>query len=195
VPGHSFTVMQAWSKIDDNYLLVDQWRAQAELDEIISALTMALRVCRPSAVLIEQTGFGQALARDVQRRFSRTRIKLISPDGRSKTARLLSHLALIEGCRICLAQDASWRDAFVEEFVQFPNGAFDDQVDALTMAMDFFVENQTLEPLKSRALGGVLNSHSVFTPASKMAASSIQPANVFSRSGPSRATIFPRPQV
>jgi predicted phage terminase large subunit-like protein len=187
--GHSFTVMQAWSKIDDNFVLLDQWRAQADIDEIVSALIKAVGCCRPGMVLIEHTGFGQALARDVQRRFPRTKIRLISPDQRSKSARLLSHIHLIEGNRIKLAQDAWWHGDFVEEFVRFPNGNFDDQVDAFSLAMDFFAGNPALEAPKSRALGGTLNSRGMFTPAGKVIGAST--ANIFCRRKYHFANIFP----
>jgi predicted phage terminase large subunit-like protein len=189
--GHSHTVMQAWSRMGDDFLLLDQSRSQGEIDEIASALTKAVAHCRPVMVLIEQTGFGQALARDVQRRYPKTKIRLITPDRRSKTARLLSHVPLIEECRISLAGEAYWREAFVEEFLRFPNGDFDDQVDAFTLAMDFFAEHPILEAPKSRALGGTLNARGVFTTASQTTNSFSTAANVFCRSAPSYTSIFP----
>jgi hypothetical protein len=144
-------------------------------------------------VLIEQTRFGQALARDVQRRFPKMAIRLISPDRRSKTARLLPHLALIEEGLISLAHNAVWRHEFVEEFLRFPNGDFDDQVDAFTQAMAFFAENPPLETPRSRALDGTLNSRSVFTPAAGMTGSSR--ANIFYRRAPSTTSIFPSSNI
>jgi predicted phage terminase large subunit-like protein len=190
-PGHSHTAMQAWATIGEEFLLLDQWRGQAEIDEIVSALLEAVASCRPAMVLIEHTGFGHALARDVQRRYPKTKLRLISPDRRSKTARLLAHIALIEDRRVHLQDSAFWREAFVEEFLRFPNGDFDDQVDAFTLAMDFFAENPILEVPRARALGGTLNARGVFTPAAQATNLTGRPANVFCRSARSTSSIFP----
>jgi hypothetical protein len=88
-----------------------------------------------------------------------------------------------------LAQDAWWHGDFVEEFVRFPNGNFDDQVDALCLAMDFFAGNPALEAPKSRALGGILNSRGLFTPAEKVIGAST--ANIFHRRKDYFTNIFP----
>ena len=53
-----------------------------------------------------------------------------------KVARLNSVTPLIEGGRVFLKKDVPWLDDFMNEMQSFPNGANDDQVDALSMGLD-----------------------------------------------------------
>jgi predicted phage terminase large subunit-like protein len=157
-PGHSFTVMQAWSRVGDDFLLLDQWREQADVDAAVSALKFAVRACSPALVRIEFSGYGQLLARDLQKTSRSVEIQLVPTDRRSKSARLLGHADLIQSGRIKLAQGADWRETWVSEFETFPKGPFDDQVDACTLALDFFVQGLALTKPQPRALGGVLSN-------------------------------------
>ena len=53
-----------------------------------------------------------------------------------KVTRVAAVTDLIEGGRVLLPRNAIWLDDFIEETVSFPNGTHDDQVDALSMALD-----------------------------------------------------------
>ena len=53
-----------------------------------------------------------------------------------KVARLNTVTPLIEGGRVFLPKDVPWLDEFMNEMQSFPNGAHDDQVDALSMGLD-----------------------------------------------------------
>ena len=162
-PGHSFTVMQAWAPCGNEFFLLDQWREQADVAEACSALKVAARNCRPAAVLIEFSGYGQTLARDLQKQSRSLKIDLVPPDRCSKTARLLRHIEVIQSGRVKLFESAEWREAWVSEFEQFPHGGFDDQVDAFTLAMDYLVQAPALIKPRARALGGTLSTRAVFT--------------------------------
>jgi predicted phage terminase large subunit-like protein len=137
------------------------------MDDASSALKFAARSCRPAAVVIEFSGYGQALARDLQKHDRSLKIELVPTDRRSKTARLLRHIDAIRSGQIKLPQSAEWRETWISEFEQFPQGAFDDQVDAFTLAMDRLVEGPTLISPPARALGGTLSTRGVFTSGSE----------------------------
>jgi hypothetical protein len=49
---------------------------------------------------------------------------------------------LIEAGRVWLPKNAKWLDDFIDELSHFPHGKFSDQVDALTMALQFLKVNQ-----------------------------------------------------
>jgi len=157
-PGHSFTVMQAWTEVGDDFLLLDQWREQADVDAAVSALRIAVRTSSPALVRIEFSGIGQILAREVQKKNPTLEVELVPLDRRSKTARLLSHIGLIQAGRIKLPQGADWCEAWLSEFEAFPKAPFDDQVDACTMALDFFAVGVPLAIPQRRSMGGVLTS-------------------------------------
>ena len=193
-PGHSFTVMQAWSSFRNEFFLLDQWREQADVEETSSVLKIATQNCRAAAVLIEFSGYGQTLTRDLQKRFRLLKIHLIPTDRRSKTARLLHHIDTIQSGRIKLPQGADWREAWDSEFEQFPHGPFDDQVDALTQYLDFMAQTPTLYSLPTRALGGIMSKHGVWTAASDLTRRSIRPGYVAPGRQRSMTRIFPKRQ-
>jgi predicted phage terminase large subunit-like protein len=180
-PGHSFTVMQAWARFEDDFYLFDQWRHQASIDDAVSALKFAAKSCRPAAVVIEFSGYGQTLARDLQKQHRSLNIELVPTDRRSKTVRLLRHIDAIRSGHVKLPQSAEWREAWIAELEQFPRGAFDDQVDAFTLAMDRLVEGPKLINPPPRALGGTLNTRGVFTPGSEWGRRGIQGRSVLGR--------------
>jgi predicted phage terminase large subunit-like protein len=139
--GNSHTVIQVWTRDDDLDFLIDQWREQAEFEEAEAALQRFYRRYRPARILIERTGFGSALGR---RPKVRKIIDSVIPDGRSKIERLYAHIKHIRSGRIQLPKSAELTDAFIEEFVNFPAGEHDDQVDATTQYLDFMATSPRL---------------------------------------------------
>ncbi|HVD83689.1 MAG TPA: hypothetical protein VNC42_05595 [Bradyrhizobium sp.] len=180
-PGHSFTVMQAWLSFENEFFLLDQWREQADVGEACSALKFAARNCRPAAVLIEWSGYGQIFARELQKQSRSLKIDLVPPDRCSKTARLLRHIEVIQSGRVKLFESADWREAWVSEFEQFPHGGFDDQVDAFTLAMDYLVNGPTLIRPPARALGGTISARGVFTTGTEWGRRGVRGYTVLSR--------------
>jgi predicted phage terminase large subunit-like protein len=143
-PNNSFSVIQAWCWDGENYYLVDRFREQCGFEDFRRAYWRFVRRYRPSVALIEMTGYGTSLRDEVKRK-AWPRFKPITPDPRrSKKARLRQHLDTILACRIRLPSDADWAETFISECVEFP-GRFDDQVDALTQALDFFAEGPELD--------------------------------------------------
>jgi predicted phage terminase large subunit-like protein len=168
-PEHCFTVMQGWSPVGNEFFLRDQWRKQADIGEASRALNKATANCQAAAVLIEWSGYGQTLFENLRRHFRSLNHHLIAPDGRSKTARLLPHIDVIQSGRIRLPQDARWREAYACEFEQFPHGPFDDQVDATTQFLDFMLTSPALEKPPERCLGVAANRSGVVTSANQAA--------------------------
>lgn len=152
-PEHSFTVMQALCSDGDDFLVLDQWRAQTDVETGCRALNIGATNSQAAAVLIEWSGYGSALARDLRKRFRSLDVRLIPPDGRSKAQRLLRHIDLIRCGKIKLPHDAPWREAWDFEFEEFPHGKFDDQVDALTQGLDFILDNPELRVAPRRCVG------------------------------------------
>jgi predicted phage terminase large subunit-like protein len=190
-PGHSFTVMQAWCSVEKEFFLLDQWRAQADVETACRALKIGTGNCQAAAVLIEYSGYGPTLARDLRKRFRSPEIRLIPTDRRSKTARLLHHIDVIQSGRIKLPRDAQWREAWESEIEQFPHGPFDDQVDALTQALDLMLENPKLRKTQQRCVGLTINNRGVSTFANHASRFGMRPAyGVLGRRG-RKMRIFP----
>jgi predicted phage terminase large subunit-like protein len=175
-PEHSFTVMQAWSSAGNKFFLRDQWRKQADISEASRVLNKATANCQAAAVLIEWSGYGQSLFENLRQHFRSLNLDLIAPDGRSKTARLLPHIDVIQSGRVRLPQDARWREAYAREFEQFPHGPFDDQVDATTQFLDFMLTSPALEKPPERCLGVAINRSGVVTSANQAGRLGLRPA-------------------
>src|SRR5262249_11199701 len=142
--GRSYSVVQAWTRSDGNYLLIDQWREQCKYGELLSAYKLFVRKYRPVAVLIEATANGPALITDARRK-GYARVIEIIPDRRSKVDRLRDHIGTIRARHIHLAESKAWKEEFIAEFVAFPSGDFDDQVDATTQYLEWIKANPPLD--------------------------------------------------
>lgn len=86
------------------------------------------------AVYIEDKASGQSLIQELKRESGISVIpyKVVN----DKVARVNAILPIIEGGRVLLPDQSEWLDEFIDESVSFPNGNHDDQVDAVTMAID-----------------------------------------------------------
>jgi predicted phage terminase large subunit-like protein len=155
-PRSAYSVIQVWSLTGDAYYLVDQFREQTTYAELRDNVRHFRKTYRPAAILIERAANGHALFSDLSRKHSKLLIP-IDPDGRSKSARLRVHADTIIAKRICLPAHATWRDDFVKEFVEFPNGKFTDQVDATTQFLDHAVKFAGLEPSPQAGLAAAVN--------------------------------------
>jgi predicted phage terminase large subunit-like protein len=148
-PDNSYSVIQAWCRHGKDHFLLDQVRARLELDELFSNLRQLRLKYQARAVLIERTALGSALISKCRDREWKGLYPIV-PDGRSKVARLRPHLASILAGHIRLPAGAAWAGDLVVELVAFPNGDFDDQVDAMTQYLDSSQSRTDLPPAPER---------------------------------------------
>ena len=85
------------------------------------------------ALLIENMGSGMALIQ--QMRSEGIRAIEVMPEG-DKVMRMNAHTAKIEAGYVHIPRRASWLDEFRKEIMAFPAAKYDDQVDALSQALD-----------------------------------------------------------
>ena len=84
------------------------------------------------ALLIENKGSGMSLVQDLKR--DSIHAVGVDPDG-DKVMRMNAQTARIEAGAVSLPRRAPWLDEFKRELMAFPNGRYDDQVDALSQAL------------------------------------------------------------
>jgi predicted phage terminase large subunit-like protein len=99
------------------------------------------RLFSPEKILIERAASGRSIVQDI---YSLTRlpIKAIPTTNKSKEERAFLITDIIEASRVWLPKSAIWLEEFIDELSHFPHGKFTDQVDALTMALQFMKVNQ-----------------------------------------------------
>jgi len=162
-PANSFSVVQAWALHEGHYYLRDQWREQTRYTELRRAVVQFIRKYRPSAVLIEATGQGPALTSQIRPQRG-MEIESVTPH-EDKISRLRVHRNAIRSCRVLLPKKASWVDGFLEEVILFPYAPFDDQVDAMTQALDWIVAHPDVKKRPARdCAAGVRSDGSVIRP-------------------------------
>jgi predicted phage terminase large subunit-like protein len=94
------------------------------------------------ALLIENKGSGMSLIQDLRRDGIRA---LEAKPEKDKILRMNAHTARIEAGYVHVPRRAPWLDEFRKEIMAFPVGKYDDQVDALSQALDrAFLHRQTM---------------------------------------------------
>jgi predicted phage terminase large subunit-like protein len=126
---------QVWGRIGARFLLGDQIRERLDCPGTVKAVRqMTAKWPGTMAILIEDKANGSAVIQMLSHEIPR--ILPVNPGG-GKIARAQAISPLVEAGNIYLPHPdfAPWVNDFIEECVQFPNGAHDDQVDAMTQAL------------------------------------------------------------
>ncbi len=104
---------------------------------------------RPDVILLEDKSSGQQLIQDIRRE---TSLPVIATRPKSdKITRFAAVCAMIEAGKLFLPTQAAWLADFEAELFAFPDGAHDDQVDALTQYLDWH-KNRSWERLNIRKI-------------------------------------------
>ena len=130
-----YVVGQVWGRIGARFLLGDQIRERLDCPGTVKAVRgMREKWQGTMAILIEDKANGSAVIQMLSHEIPG--ILPVNPGG-GKIARAQAISPLVEAGNIYLPHPdfAPWVNDFIEECVQFPNGAHDDQVDAMTQAL------------------------------------------------------------
>jgi predicted phage terminase large subunit-like protein len=130
-----FVVGQVWGRLGANYFLGDQIRDRMDCPTTVKAVRqLSERYPGSLAKLIEDKANGSAVIQMLKHEIEG--ILAVNPEG-GKVARAMAVSPLIEAGDVYLPHPlyASWVNDFTEECAAFPNGAHDDQVDAMTQAL------------------------------------------------------------
>lgn len=130
---NDFSVGATWGMNKTGYYLMDLWRDRAEYPKLKSALQSQYDLWVPSVVLVEDKASGQSLIQDI--RFE-TRIPVISIKADiDKVRRAAAVTGIVASGIVHLPSYAPWLKEFLDEHEEFPDGAFDDQVDTTSQAL------------------------------------------------------------
>ena len=119
--------------------LTDVVRARMEFPELTERVVREASNQSATAVLIEDHGSGTSLIQLV--RSTVLGVKGISHQS-DKQTRMCTATPLLEGGILHLPKNAPWLDIFLEEYLAFPNGKHDDQMDALSLFLNWHREKQ-----------------------------------------------------
>jgi len=125
-----YVVGQVWARDGANRYLIDQVRRRMTFTETLQAIRdMTKLYPQTHHKLVEDKANGSAVIDTLRREIPG--IVAVEPRG-GKEVRAQAVTAQIEAGNVFLPQNAPWLGDFIEECAAFPNGAHDDQVDAMT---------------------------------------------------------------
>jgi len=131
-----YVVGQAWGRLLANKYLLDQDRGRKDFPATITAVErMTKKWPQTRAKLIEDKANGPAVIAILKRKISG--LIEVNPEG-GKVARANAVSPDIESGNVFLPHPniAPWVYEFLDECSAFPNGKYDDQVDAMTQALN-----------------------------------------------------------
>jgi predicted phage terminase large subunit-like protein len=134
---NDFVAIQVWGKRDADIYLIDNLKARMNFPATLQAIrNMAKK--HPNAItrLVEDKANGPAIISMLHHEIGG--MIPINPQG-GKVARVNAISPYIESGNVYLPRNAEWVHDFVEECASFPKGKHDDQVDAMSQALNRFI--------------------------------------------------------
>jgi predicted phage terminase large subunit-like protein len=128
---------------DGRFYFLDVLRERMDYPELKKAVRQQIARFRPNKIIIEDCASGTQLVQELTRE-GQWNISAVKPEG-DKKMRLYAQTSPFENGLVLLPRMAPWLDAFVDELLVFPNGRYNDQVDALSQALAF-LSDQLREP-------------------------------------------------
>jgi predicted phage terminase large subunit-like protein len=129
-PSADFSVCTTWGWRDGVWYLMDLRRERLEYPDLKAMVRHQLTSWRADKVLIEDSGNGHALWRQLKTEGIHN---IVLPKPRdSKVERLTGQLDLLQSSRVAIPTQVPWWDDLARELRAFPNVRYDDQVDSIS---------------------------------------------------------------
>lgn len=133
--GSDFVVGQVWARRGADFYLLDQVRGRLDFPATLVAIrALSRQYPETHRKLVEDTANGPAILSVLRRELPG--LIPVTPQG-GKLARAASVQPVVQSGNVYLPSGAraSWVGAFLDEAAAFPRGPHDDQVDAMTQAL------------------------------------------------------------
>jgi len=124
-----------------NLFLLDDRTKRMGFNATIAELLRAVKDYRITRILIEDKANGPAIIDTLKAKIPG--IIAINPRG-GKESRAMAIEPDVESGGVLLPEGAHWNEAFIEELAQFPNGANDDRVDALSQMLIYLLKSNSV---------------------------------------------------
>ena len=125
-----YVSIQAWGKTNNEYYLIERYKARMDFPTTLGVIETMYAKYRPHETIIEDKANGSAIISVLKGKISG--LIGVNPEG-GKVARVNAVSPLIEAGNVFLPRNVS---DMVDECASFPNGSHDDDVDAMTQALN-----------------------------------------------------------
>jgi predicted phage terminase large subunit-like protein len=123
-----------------DYYLLDVFRDRLEFPELAKFVIAHAQRFQANAILIEDKVSGTSLIQTAKRNGLQGVIGM-KPSS-DKASRMYVQTAKLESRSLILPRSAPWLDDFIEEYLAFPQGKYDDQIDALSQFLEWRVNRE-----------------------------------------------------
>jgi predicted phage terminase large subunit-like protein len=137
-PNASFTVCLVLATDGKRHYVVDVLRARLDPVQARDAALRLIVQYSPRTILIEDASSGPGLAKMLEEHHHRC--ELWPTAGMSKEERLEPHLHMFSAGRVLIKNNEPWTTDLANEWLRFPFGRHDDQVDAMTQYLNWVAE-------------------------------------------------------
>lgn len=145
---HDASACATFALVEGTHRLIDMLVVREEYPQLRKTIIRHAARFSSSAVLMEDKGSGQSLLQDLRRETALALIA-IQPVA-DKITRLLRVTPMLEAGKVALPTHASWRAAFEQEMLSFPDGKHDDQVDAVSQYLNWALGRESLGKMRVR---------------------------------------------
>lgn len=147
---NDFVAIQVWGKNGPNMYLIDAVKKHLDMPETCREI-LRLRSMYPKCkiTLIEDKANGSAIIQVLRKQLHG--VIGVNPEG-GKVSRVNAVSGAIESGNVYLPSNKPFTEDFVNECAAFPNGAHDDQVDAMSQCLNrliYFNSNKPMAKLKT----------------------------------------------
>lgn len=150
--NNDYSVCTTWLVKGSDYYLLDVVRERLDYPSLKRRVVELARRHNARCVLIEDKGAGTSLIQDLRIDQTGLRPIEIKPEG-DKATRMATQAPAIEAGQVHLPRSAPWLDAFKAEFLSFPYGRHDDQVDSVAQFLGWRRESRMRMSRSGRAVG------------------------------------------
>jgi len=151
-----YSVIQTWGifylkKTDDdgyvydepNVILLNSVKGRWTYPQLRREAASEYKRYAPDKIIVENKASGQSLIQDL--RVNKIPVQAFQPE-RDKVARAHITTGIVERNRVWLPMTRKFAMSLLQEVLEFPRGAHDDEVDAMVMALLYFTKRYDLSP-------------------------------------------------
>jgi len=142
----NYSVCTTWLYQNRRYYLLDVYRERVDYPTLKARAIALAKLHNAKVILIEDAGFGPALAKELQNQG--LPVIAVKPE-LDKRIRMSVQSVKFEGGQIFLPKEAPWLADFESELFSFPGGRYDDQIDSVSQALAYEISTDfwTVEAL------------------------------------------------
>ncbi len=138
-PASDYSVATVWLGRGDYCYLLDLWRQRVGYPNLKQAVYRLHDQYLKAMLLVEDKGSGTSLIEELKT--NNVAVIAITPDG-DKVTRAARVSAQFESGAVLFPKNAPWLSGLKAELLGFPNVKYDDQVDSVTQALTWLLQNR-----------------------------------------------------